>query len=103
MSLSYGWQKFHAAIHVLTGSQPIRTRVTNAIASSLYGLKDEDLPKEMVTGFRTFINAMTSVPAKGEEGTIAATVDSLSELDLEEVISKIISMHDTVCRAYGPN
>jgi hypothetical protein len=102
MGLSYGWQKFHEAIHSLTGSRGLDDRIIYAIASSLTAIKaDEDLPKDLIQDFKQFMGFVTSVPATGNEGTIAATVHSLSEIDKGKVVDKIISMHDTVCKAYG--
>jgi ribosomal protein L12E/L44/L45/RPP1/RPP2 len=101
MGLSYGWQKFHAAIHSLTGSEPLSQRIINAYAYSLVHLKDEDVPSEMLKKFNQFKKNITSVEAKGDEGTIAATVNSLSDEQLQKVAEQIVSMHDTVTRAYG--
>lgn len=101
MGLSYGWEKFHIAMLSLTGSQPIRQRIIGAVSSSLIHLKDNDLPNDLVVEFRTFIANITSAKAIGDEGTIAATVNSLTDDQLEAVAEQIVHMHDVITRAYG--
>lgn len=102
MGLSYGWQKFQGAIHSLVADRSLKERLNYAIAYNLNVLEaDEDLPKEIVEDFKEFIALVTRVEAVGEEGTIAATLNTLSDEDLGQLATKIVSMHDTVCRAYG--
>jgi len=102
MGLSYGWQKFHGAIISLVADRSLKERLNYAIAYSLYHLKpEEDLPEEIVGDFKEFLSLVTSVEAVGKEGTIAASLNSLSDEHLGDIAAKIVSMHDNVCLAYG--
>jgi hypothetical protein len=100
MGLSYGWQNFHKAILSLSGDSPLRQRVINAI-QNLHTVKPGDLPEDLRDEFDAFWKEMTSVQGNLSEGSIAATVNSLSDERLKEVSVKIVHMHDDVCRAYG--
>ena len=45
---------------------------------------------------------MTCVYAKGNEGSIQATVDAMSDEEVQRMVDKIVSMHDTVTRYQEP-
>ena len=102
MGLSYGWQKFHGAIVSLVAEGSLRERLGYAVSFHLYHVKaEEDLPENIVEDFKEFLSFVTSVKAVAEEGTISATLNSLSDEQLNDLAKKMVSMHDTVCRAYG--
>ena len=48
------------------------------------------------------MDGITSVEAKGDEGTIQATVRTLDESALNQSTGKIIGFYDTVCRYREP-
>jgi hypothetical protein len=106
--LSYGWEKLHLAVHSLSlslsGASHQKERLVNAVVYNLIHITPEnDLPPEQRDEFRQFIEKITSVEAKGNEGTVQATVDSLDELGTSRAIEKIIGFYDTVCRHMEPH
>lgn len=92
MSLSYGWEKLHTAVHSLCGTSSQNQRLVNA----------NDLPDEMREEFQQFMGEMTSVDAVGDEGSVQATVDILGETGVSRAIEKIIGFYDAVCRRCEP-
>jgi len=103
MSLSYGWEKLHLAVHSLSGQGEQAQRLVNAVVNNLIHITPEnDLPEEICNEFHEFMDEITSVEAKGDEGTVQATANTLDEIGLSRAIEKIISFYDTVCRYCGP-
>jgi len=96
MSLSYGWEKLHNAIHSLCGQGSQAARLINAVAYSLIHIDPKnDIPKE-------FMDEITAVPAQNNEGSIQATINTLDENGLSEAIEKVIHFYDKVCRHSEP-
>lgn len=102
---SYGWEKLHLAVHCLAGHGDRRKRLAGALLTlNVLVARPEDkyLPDEIQAEFVEFWKEMTSVEAKGNEGTITATVNSLDEMGIGRAIEKIIEFYDTVCRYKKP-
>lgn len=101
---SYGWEKLHLAVHSLAGASSQRDRLVNAVVYNLIHIRPEnDLSPALRIEFNQFMQDITSVAAKGNEGTVQATVDSLDEVGRSKVIEKIISFYDAVCRHMESN
>jgi len=98
----YGWEKLYQGVRILTMEIPQRKRLVLAMSEIGRIRPDEHLPNKIVEEFNEFIAYITSVPAKGDEGTIAATVNSLDDSEISEAIDKIIGFYDKVCRHSGP-
>lgn len=98
MGLHYGWEKFHLALSELISDLPIRQRVINA-TSILVILSKTDLPTELQDEFDEFLENVTSVNAKDDEGTIEATINTYSSAELESVAKKILHFYNGLCRA----
>jgi hypothetical protein len=103
MSLNtYGWQQFHKATLCLVWAGSQRERLVGALAYCLVHVKpDEDLPEEIRHDFKTMMQELASKPARGNEGTFAATVATLSDLDVSRYCEKIVSMYDAITRELG--
>lgn len=98
-SYSYGWEKLHAAVLSLAGASPQKERLVDAVVYNLiYITPENDLPPELRDEFKQFMEEITSVDAKENEGTAQATVDSLDEIGTSRAIGKIIGFYDAVCR-----
>jgi len=92
---SYGWEKLHLAMHSLAGNGTQAERLINAVAFNLIHIRpDENLPPSMHSEFEEFMSYITSSEAKGDEGTVAATVDALDEWGRKLAIEKIIGFYD---------
>lgn len=46
---------------------------------------------------------ITSVAAKGDEGSVQATVNTLDEIGVSRAVEKIIGFYDTVCLHSEPH
>lgn len=100
---SYGWEKLHGAMHSLAGIKSQEDRLVNAVTYHLIHITPEkDLPSGMRDEFQQFMKEINSVSAKGDEGTIHATVASLDEVGTSNAVSKIIGFYDSVCRHMKP-
>jgi len=103
MSLSYGWEKLHSAVHTLTGQSSQSERLEGAIIYNLIHINpDNDLPEEMREEFKEFMNEISSVEAQNNEGNVHATVNTYDETQVSRAIEKIINFYDTVCRHSEP-
>ncbi len=104
MSLySYGWEKFHVAVHSLAGALDQKKRLENAILFSLIHIVPErDIPPEILEEFILFMKEISSVSARGDEGTVHATVAGLDEIGVKLAVEKVIGFYDTICR-YMPH
>ena len=100
--MSYTWEKFHQAIHSLAGSGSQRERLVNAYVFNITHVKVEEVPKEIQEEFQKFTKDMTCIPAKGSEGSVQATVNKMTEIEVIQMIERIISMHDTITRHEEP-
>jgi hypothetical protein len=101
---SRGWEKLHLAVHTLAGTGTQKERLVDAVAYNLiHIIPDKDLPEELHDEFTEFKHKITSVPAKGNEGSIQATVNTLAESDVGQFVKEIISFYDTVCRHREPH
>ncbi|WP_020405215.1 hypothetical protein [Hahella ganghwensis] len=103
MSISYGWEKLHSAIHSLCGQGEQAERLLNSVVFSLIQITPEnDLPEEMRQEFQQFMDDMTSVEAQRDEGRVKATIDTLDEIEIGNKIEKVISFYDSICRHCEP-
>ncbi len=57
-----------------------------------------DIPPEIQEEFILFMKEISSASARGDEGTVHATIAGLDELGVQRAIDKIISFYDTTCR-----
>lgn len=98
----YAWEKFHSAITSLVGHETPRERLLNACLA-LRTLRPEDLPPEIQDEFVQFRKEISRVEARGDEGTIAATIRAIKDDEVDRLVKQIIGMHDTVMRYMAPS
>ena len=102
MSLSYGWEKLHLAVHALCSEGDTKDRLTGAVVNNLIHINPHnDLPEQMRLEFCEFVESMRRVNPISNEGAIRATVDSFQYADVKRAIEKIIGFYDQVCRYMG--
>lgn len=107
MSIDYGWEKLHSAIHCLCGKRDQRSRLASAVGSlhvlvTTYEQTKSHLPEADFDEFWEFMKKMTSREAVGDEGNIVATVNHLDEGEISKAVEKIISFYDNICRHKKP-
>jgi len=100
--MSYAWEKFHMAIHSLAGPGLQRERLVSAYVYNLIHVKPEDVPADIRDKLRQFQHDITRVEAKGGEGLVQATVNSMDDTEVNRMIKRIISMHDAITRHEEP-
>lgn len=103
MGTSYTWEKLHLAVVSLVGKGDIKERVYGAwLASDALDAEPEDFPD---AGERERWNnlseRLSSAPAKGNEGTVKATIATMSDDDLQSAAEEFLSLYDAACRRLG--
>ena len=91
MSLSYAYEKFLIAVDGLVrGDDDLRTRLRDAYVGSLLHVELNDLPegdlRDTVKGIQ---EDLTWATPKGDEGSVAATVALLDELEAGAIAKRI--------------
>ena len=100
MSLSYAHEKFSLAIDgMATSPASIQLRIADAYISQLIRLNEQDLPEDIRTDFRLMREQLTSRSPEGDEGSVMATVNKMSEEEATAIARKISRMHDTIAAA----
>lgn len=95
----YVLEKLDEAVSCLVGpgSQPKRLLHAVTYLTLLESeLKSENIPTELADELRDFIKEMTSVPAKGNQGRIRATIDTLDEQAVDRAAKKIRCFHRAI-------
>jgi hypothetical protein len=103
MALNYGWEKFFSACHYAIGScEPVQMRLASSISSNIHLLRRDDLPSdEAWERVQKLMAACTCKPAKGGEGTIAATTSQMSDDEAASWLREMISIFSDVAEEYG--
>jgi hypothetical protein len=103
MALNYGWEKLFSACHYAVGSSAtVQARLAAVVSSDLHLLRRDDLPSDETWGrVRKIMDATTCKPARGSEGTIAATTSQMSDDEASKLLSEIMSIFTEVAEEYG--
>src|SRR5262249_42969175 len=95
----YGWEKLFKAVGTLIGPGPLNKRLADAVIYNVIHINAErDLPPDIRNEFKNFMENISSVEAKGDEGDIQATVNTLDEGEINKAAGDILSFYDSVCR-----
>ena len=93
----YAGEKFNNAVYGMAASpQSIQSRVADAYTSNVMLLNEEDLPESIRLRFREFGETITAVEPAGEEGSVKATMNQMSDEDAAEMAREILMMADAV-------
>lgn len=82
---SYWAEKLHDAARFLSTSGPIQKRLYHAYVNSLTRVLDDQVPPSVKDEFDKWKKALTRVEASGDEGSIAATTQTLGDDECEEL------------------
>jgi hypothetical protein len=97
MSLGYVHEKFILAVDSMaTSPASIQNRVADAYMFHLMHLKEDELPEEIRMDFRIMKQQLTSAKPIGDEGSVMASVNEMSEDDAVAIAQKIVNMHGIV-------
>jgi len=102
MSLNYTWEKFYVAVSSLaSGTGSIQERLFNAYTGSLMLLevhKPDELPEDMRNEFKEITRELTAVEPSGNEGSVRASTNAMTDLEASEIAEKIVSLYDRITR-----
>ena len=100
MSLDYTWEKLHVAvIDLAAGTGSIQDRLYYAYSGALILLyEQDDFPEEMREQFEAIQTELTSVKPSGNEGSIKASTDAMTDSKATEIAKKIVSLYDSITR-----
>ncbi len=103
MALGYVWEKFHVAMMNLAGSDaPIRVRLAGAYANALIRLKREAFATpDSKRRYDALIKITDRVPPTGEEGSIVASLNALSDDECVALAKEIVSLADGLSQEYA--
>lgn len=101
MALNYAWEKFHSAVRGLVGPAPIQERLCGAWVFNLIHVDIADLPERIRDEFQALRAKLRSGEPKGDEGTVAAFCNTLTDDEALQYAYEIVSMYDAVTRQYG--
>ena len=79
----------------------LQERLRRAYTYNLIHLRPENVPADEEGTLAEIKRRLTSVPAKGGEGTIAATTAVMSEDDARALIEKIVGLYGRAAEALG--
>ncbi len=100
MSIGYTWEKLHDAVLTLaSGTGSIQERLCDAYVYSLIRLqKQDDFPVEMRDDFEVIQKELTAVQPFGEEGSVKASTNAMTDDKASKIAEKIVSMYDKITR-----
>jgi hypothetical protein len=99
---SYGWEKLSQAVATIATSQgSLQERLQSAYMPALSAVRPVNVPDEQLETLAEIKERLTSTPAKGSEGGLAASAAALSDQDAVELISKIVYLYGYVSMAMG--
>jgi len=92
----YAWEKLYTAIWILAGSTgDLRERIEDAYISALMRLKPDDFPKGLRREFSYILERLTrESPTEPDEGKIRATLNTMTEIELDRYVERIVSIYD---------
>lgn len=99
MSLGYTWEKLFVAVEGMARSQEsLQDRLMGAFLC-FHLLREDDFPKgELRDAFHDIKHALTWRPAQGDEGTVKATTQQMTDQEASELIGKLVSLYDEITR-----
>ncbi|GEM_PF-4385238 len=92
----YAWEKLYTAIWILAGGTGnLRERIEDACVSALMRLKPDDFPKGLRREFSYILERLTrEEPTSQGEGRIRATLNTMTEIELDRFVERIVSIYD---------
>ena len=102
MDLGYAVEKFSNAVNeAATSPKSIQQRLADAYIYDIVRVSEENVPPEIWARISKLTDAITCIPAQGDEGTVIATTSQMSEAEavthLKEIVTlkyKIVSAHE---------
>lgn len=83
---------------MVTSLKSIQDRVADAYVFNLIHIDPKDLPESMRYRFEQLKEKLTSATPTGNEGTVLATTNKMSDTDAIETAQEILTLFDAVTR-----
>ncbi len=101
MKYGYGWEKLTNAMSSLVSNSDIRTRLINiAVYDLIHITPEKDLPEDSRLKFNKLMQKFTAFDQVREEGQIAASVNLMDEVSLNECAQDILEIYKQTAEAY---
>jgi hypothetical protein len=94
MTIGYAWEKFHSAVSSLVLlSGTLRTRLISVGVNDIMHVNPKrDLPEELQGKYNEIMEKLT------KEGSIADSVEALTDREVNDVAEKIVSLYNEIVR-----
>lgn len=102
MAINYGhgWELLYKAISgMVVGNGDVKKRLQNAFIE-LSGLREDELPTATWRKFHSLYVEATAVPAIGDEGTIVASINKMTDARAKEIASDVFDIFMEQSRIY---
>jgi hypothetical protein len=100
--MSYAWEKLNGAVRNLAGIGSQRERLIRAYTYNVIQIREEQVPEGRWERFEKLRVQITRIDAKGGEGNIKATVESIEAHEVDEMVMEIVDLYDDICRHEKP-
>jgi hypothetical protein len=102
MGVDYGWEKFFSSIHyAVTSTERLQQRL-QGVVSGIDGLRRDSFPSdETYERFEKLMTATKMLPARGNEGRLAATTSQMEESEAKQWLQEAVGIFSDVAQAYG--
>jgi len=104
MPYEYAWEKLYNAVQSLAGNGALRDRVYDAILSfHTLQFNKPELPAQVQTGLAKLWAVLDKTDPVGNEGRWRASINAMTESELDEHAHEIVDLYDTICRYQEPS
>jgi hypothetical protein len=102
MGVDYGWEKFFSSIHYAVASTERLQQRLQEVVSGIDGLRRDNFPSdETYARFEKLMTATKVLPARGNEGRLAATTSQMEESEAKQWLREALGLFSDVAQAYG--
>lgn len=102
MGVDYGWEKFFNALHYVVASTAGLQERLAVVSNGVCHLERDSFPDdETYERFQKLIKGTTMLPAKANEGTIAATTSQMEEAEAKLWLQEALGIFSDIAEAYG--
>lgn len=92
--MSYALSKFYRAIQALEGDEEQRKQwLASSYILHILHLQDHDIPRHLGEEFRNLKRDLTCIKGVGFDGTLAATVSTMDDVEVARMIGRITDIY----------
>ena len=95
-------EKFFSSIHYAVTSTELLQKRLQVVVSGIDGLRRDSFPSdETYARFEKLMTATKMLPARGNEGRLAATTSQMEESEAKQWLQEAVAIFSDVAQAYG--